>query len=61
MGKQLLDCRIQYKRKGVVLSPLLVITIIIMEISQQVPEASPSYPLPCVYEWDLESGAPGRL
>lgn len=40
-GEALPDCGIQSKRKGVVLSPLLVITIIIMEISQQAPEASP--------------------
>lgn len=40
-GEALLDCGIQCKWKGVVLSPLLVITIIIMEISQQAPEASP--------------------
>lgn len=40
-GEALPDCGIQSKRKGVVLSPLLVITIIIMEISEQAPEASP--------------------
>lgn len=40
VGKQLPGCGIQYKWKGVVLSPLLVITVIIMEISQQAPEAS---------------------
>ena len=38
MGKQLLDCGIQSNWEGGVLSPLLVITVIIMEISQQAPE-----------------------
>lgn len=57
----LLDCGIQYKRKGVVLSPLLVITIIIMEISQQAPEASPFIStLPsCFVSGTLDCGAPG--
>ena len=41
VGKQLLDGGIQCKREGVVLSPLLVITVIIMEISQQAPETAP--------------------
>lgn len=50
MGKQLLGCGIQYKLEGVVLSLLLVITVIIMEISQQAPEASPFIGSPCTCE-----------
>lgn len=62
MGKQLLDGGIQSKWEGVVLSPLLVITVIIMEISQQAPQASPfiSSPLPPSFmSGALERGAPG--
>ena len=62
MGKQLLDSGIQSNREGGVLSPLLVITLIIMEISQQAPETSPFIGSPLsVMSGALERGALGGI
>lgn len=62
MGKQLLDSGIQSNREGGVLSPLLVITVIIMEISQQAPETSPFIGSPLsVMSGALERGALGGI
>ena len=43
-----------------VLSPVLVITVIIMEISQQAPEASPLWFPHALLSETLECGAPNR-
>lgn len=62
MGKQLLDCGIQSNWEGGVLSPLLVITVIIMEISQQAPETSPFIGSPLSFmSGALECGALGGI
>lgn len=62
MGKQLLDSGIQSNWEGGVLSPLLVITVIIMEISQQAPETSPFIGSPLsVMSGALERGALGGI
>ena len=62
MGKQLLDSGIPSHREGGVLSPLLVITVIIMEISQQAPETSPFIGSPLsVMSGALERGALGGI